>query len=113
MTQYLLAFLFSALDADSGSCSEDNVTCPEGETFDPCIAPERLKHHETLACAADGPAPEALMTQEQRDRKPRTEKGRRTYVKRKGMVEPVFGQIKQGRAFRQVLLRGRAKMLGE
>ena len=46
-------------------------------------------------------------------RKLRTEKGRKTYAKRKGRVEPVFGQIKQGRGFRQFLLRGLAKMRRE
>jgi hypothetical protein len=35
----------------------------------------------------------------------RTKQGRRVYAKRKVTVEPVFGQIKQGRGFRQFLLR--------
>jgi len=39
-------------------------------------------------------------------RKLRTKKGRETYAKRKGIVEPVFGQIKSGRGLRQFLLRG-------
>ncbi len=46
-------------------------------------------------------------------RKLRTKKGRETYAKRKGMIEPVFGQIKQARGFRQFLLRGMKKMRGE
>jgi len=46
-------------------------------------------------------------------RKLRTKKGRETYAKRKGMIEPIFGQIKQARGFRQFLLRGLAKMRGE
>ena len=36
----------------------------------------------------------------------RTKQGRRLYAKRKVTVEPVFGQIKQGRWFRQFLLQG-------
>ncbi len=43
----------------------------------------------------------------------RTKKGRETYAKRKGMIEPIFGQIKQARGFRQFLLRGMEKMRGE
>ena len=43
----------------------------------------------------------------------RTKKGRETYAKRKGMVEPLFGQIKQARGFRQFLLRGMENMRGE
>jgi hypothetical protein len=53
-------------------------------------------------------------------RKLRTKKGRETYAKRKGMIEPilrdsgqVFGQIKQVRGFRQFLWRGLEKMRGE
>jgi len=102
-----------ALDADSGYYSEDNVTYLEGESIDPYLATERLKHNEKLACAPDGPAPEAMTPKEKMARKLRTKKGRETYAKRKGMVEPVFGQIKQARGFRQFLLRGLAKMRGE
>ena len=40
--------------------------------------------------------------------------GRRTrYRLRKQVVEPVFGQIKQARAFRQFLLRGIEKVQAE
>lgn len=35
------------------------------------------------------------------------------YSKRKTSLEPVFGQIKQGRGFRQFLLRGMRKVRGE
>ena len=102
-----------ALDADSGYYGEDNVTYLEQEKIDPYIATERLKHHEKVACAPEAPAPEGLTPKEQMARKLRTEKGRKTYARRKGMVEPVFGQIKQGRGFRQFLLRGLEKMRGE
>ena len=46
-------------------------------------------------------------------RKLRTKKGRETYAQRKGMIEPIFDQIKHARGFRQFLLRGLAKMRGE
>ena len=39
-------------------------------------------------------------------RKLRTKKGRETYSKRKSSIEPVFGQIKDGRGIRRFLLRG-------
>ena len=35
------------------------------------------------------------------------------YARRKVIVEPVFGQIKEGRGFRRFLLRGLNKMRGE
>ncbi len=43
-------------------------------------------------------------------RKLQTKRGRQRYALRMETVEPVFGQIKQGRGFRQLLLRGLAKV---
>ena len=43
----------------------------------------------------------------------RTKRGRRLYARRKAIVEPVFGQIKQARGFRQFLLRGVDKVKAE
>ena len=39
-------------------------------------------------------------------RKLRTKTGRRHYARRKVIVEPVFGQIKEARGFRRFSLRG-------
>jgi hypothetical protein len=46
-------------------------------------------------------------------RKLLTKRGRQRYALRKQVAEPVFGQIKQARGFRQFLLRGLAKVRGE
>ena len=46
-------------------------------------------------------------------RKLQTQRGRQRYALRVQTVEPVFGQIKQGRGFRQFLLRGLEKVNGE
>ena len=46
-------------------------------------------------------------------RKLRTKRGRQRYALRMETVEPVFGQIKAGRGFRQFLLRGLEKVNGE
>ena len=46
-------------------------------------------------------------------RKLQTKRGRQRYALRMQTVEPVFGQIKQGRGFRQFLLRGLEKVGGE
>jgi hypothetical protein len=43
----------------------------------------------------------------------KTEKGRELYARRKVIVEPVFGQIKEARGFRQFSLRGLEKVNGE
>jgi hypothetical protein len=46
-------------------------------------------------------------------RKLQTKAGKAVYAARKCVVEPVFGQIKQARGFRQFLLRGLKKVQGE
>jgi transposase len=102
-----------ALDADSGYYSEDNVSFLEGETIDPYVATERLKHNEKISSAPKGRIPQDLTPQQRMARKLRTKKGRETYARRKGMIEPIFGQIKQVRGFRQFLLRGLERIRAE
>jgi hypothetical protein len=46
-------------------------------------------------------------------RKLLTQRGRTVYAKRKAVVEPVFGQIKQARGLRQFLLRGLEQVQAE
>ncbi len=102
-----------AFDADTGYFSEENVSYLEGEPIDPHIATERLKHHEKIPLVSKGRPPKDLTAKQRMARKLRTKKGRETYAKRKGMIEPIFGPIKHVRGFRQFLLRGMDKMRGE
>ena len=102
-----------AFNADTGYFSEENVSYLEGEQIDTHIATERLKHHEKIPLAPKGRIPKDLTAQQRMARKLRTKRGRETYAKRKGMIEPIFGQIKQARGFGQFLLRGMDKMRGE
>ncbi len=102
-----------ALDADTGYFSEENVSYLEGEQIDAYISTERLKHHEKIPLVPKGRPPKDLTAKQRMARKLRTKRGRETYAKRKGMIEPVFGQIKHARGFRQFLLRGLEKMRGE
>ena len=46
-------------------------------------------------------------------RRLRTKAGRAVYARRKAVAEPPFGQIKQARGLRQLLLRGLQKARGE
>ena len=46
-------------------------------------------------------------------RKLRTKAGRRHYARRKVIVEPVFGQIKEARGFRRFSLRGLEQVQAE
>lgn len=99
--------------ADAGYFSGPNVTAVEEMKIDPFIATQRLKHNEQIPAAPKGRIPNALTPKQKMARKLRTKKGRETYSKRKGMIEPVFGQIKGVRGFRQFFMRGLEKMQGE
>src|SRR5206468_1458576 len=85
----------------------------EGLGVDPYIATERLKHNERIPPTPRGRCPGHLTAKQRMARKLRTKRGRAKYARRKGMIEPVFGQIKHGRGFRQFLLRGLKKMRAE
>jgi hypothetical protein len=98
---------------DAGYYSEANTAALEERGIDPYIATERLKHHEKVASAPRGRIPNNLPAKERMARKLRTKKGREMYAKRKGMIEPIFGQLKQVLGFRQFSLRGLASMRGE
>ena len=94
------------LSADCGYYSEANVTDLETEEIEAFIAPEKKKHTDADAPAPRGRPPKGLSVKDRMVRKLRTKRGRRKYGLRKEVVEPVFGQIKQVRGFRQYLLRG-------
>ena len=98
---------------DSGFYSEANTQGLESRGIDPYVATERLKHHEEIPQAARGRIPADLSAKQRMARKLRTKNGRATYAKRKGMIEPIFGQLKQVLGFRQFSLRGLAQMRGE
>jgi transposase len=103
---------------DTGYFSEAAVAALEAEGFDPYIATERQRHHvasPTLPTAVAEPAAakEPATAKERMRAKLDTESGRALYAKRKTIVEPVFGQIKEARGFRRFLLRGLAKVRGE
>ena len=101
------------LSADSGYYSEANVIYLAGEDVDGYVATGRLKHTDRPLPAPRGRIPKGATIKERMARKLRTIKGRSTYAKRKEVTEPVFGQIKQVRNFRQFLLRGLDKVSAE
>ena len=99
--------------ADSGYYSEANVQYAESQGIDAYVATERLKHTDRVAKCPRGRMAKDLTVKEKMARKLRTKKGRGTYSRRKCIVEPVFGQIKQARGFVQFSLRGLTQMRGE
>ncbi len=99
------------LSADAGYCSEDNLEVLEARAIRGYIATGRQKHG---AAAAVGPraAPPGSLRAAMATRLKRG--GRRSrYRLRKITVEPVFGQTKEARGFRQFLLRGLDKAAHE
>ena len=98
--------------ADSGYCSDANLTYVAAHEIDAYIATERLKHDAPLP-PCRGPLPRSATLTDRMRRKLRTKRGADVYRWRKAIVEPVFGQVKHARGFRQFLLRGLAKVQAE
>lgn len=101
--------------ADSGYCSEKNLEYLErGNESRPIInayiATGKQKHGESRQPCPRGALPPDATRVERMKRKLQTKAGRKVYAARKTIVEPVFGQIKQARGFRQFLLRGLDKV---
>ena len=91
--------------ADAGYYSESNVEALRSRKIDPYIATSRLKHG-AVGAEPKGRVPAALTIRQRMARKLRTKRGRKIYSRRKTIVEPAIGQIKQARGFRQFLRRG-------
>jgi transposase len=98
--------------ADNGYCSEANLAYVAAHDIDAYIATDRLKHDVPMP-PCRGPLPHGATITDRMRRKLRTKRGADVYRWRKAIVEPVFGQIKHGRGFRQFLLRGVAKVRAE
>lgn len=97
--------------ADAGYCSEKNLEGLEARKVRGYIATGRQKHG-TKAAVNAGRGKSGTLIAAMRERLIRGG-WRSPYRLRKQVVEPVFGQIKQGRGFRQFLLRGLAKVQEE
>ena len=95
------------LSADSGYCSKANLAVLDARKTDGYIVPGRARFPTTDNGKTSGPNRQGM-------RKEIDDGGYETpYRLRKQMVEPVFGQIKQARGFRQLLLRGVEKVRSE
>jgi hypothetical protein len=93
--------------ADAGYCSEANLAALATRGIAAYLATGRAKHPAHAKRNITG-----SLTQVMRQKLKRA--GRRSrYRLRKQIIEPVFGQIKQARGFRQFLLRGIEKVKAE
>jgi transposase len=95
--------------SDSGYYSEAAAAAVEQLGFDPYMATGRQRHHVPETAVAETPT----TAKERMAAKVRTPEGRAVYARRKVIVEPVFGQIKEARGFRRFLLRGLQNIRGE
>ena len=101
------------VSADAGYYSAKAVDELQALGVDAFIAPEQTRHGRVVPPAPRGRIPRQLSPRDRMRRKLRTKRGRQRYALRMETVEPVFGQIKAGRGFRQFLLRGLEKVNGE
>ena len=101
------------VSADAGYYSAKAVDELYALGVDPFVAPEQTRHGRVVPPAPRGRIPRHLSPRDRMRRKLRTKRGRQRYALRMETVEPVFGQIKAGRGFRQYLLRGLEKVNGE
>jgi len=123
--------------ADSGYYSEANVTHPDLVGTNLLVPPNRQKHGAQPQAPSAAPdttvssqipepmnpnpakdppaaAPGTMLSVPDRMRKKLAEaEGKTAYALRKTIVEPVFGQIKQGRGFRRFSFRGLANVTAE
>src|SRR6266851_770251 len=107
-----------AILADSGYCSDENLQYLESaekpeRKIEGYIATGKQKHGGHRLPCKRGPLPKGATRMDRMKRKLQTKVGKAVYAARKWVVEPVFGQIKQARGFRQFLLRGKKKVQGE
>lgn len=93
------------MSGDAGYFSTDIVTNLTRQGIDVYIPPDKMRHGSKPLSAPRGRIPAGLSVANRMRRKLRTKKGRKRYALRKELPEPVFGQIKQVRGFRQFLLR--------
>jgi transposase len=99
------------VSADAGFCNEDNLAALAARGIAGYLMPGRARHDQPGDVGRRRIAPESRMAQMAAKLK---RAGRRSrYRLRKQTAEPVFGQIKGARGFRQFLLRGFAKLRHE
>ena len=105
----------TGLIADTGFCSEENISACETAGVAPLIAVAKENHHPSWRERHSEPPalPENATRLQTMAHRLKTKAGRTLYALRKQTVEPVFGIIKSVMGFRQFSLRGLTKVSGE
>ena len=100
------------VSADAGYFSTAAVTDTRLDGIDLLVPPDRVKHDEQVEAVLEPVAEDAKVIEKMRH-KLKTTVGRQIYAKRKTVVEPVFGQIKEARGFRRFSFRGLSQVKAE
>ena len=95
--------------ADAGYFVEETVESLTDNFIVPFIPRDRIKHSDPPQQAPRGRIPQNTSVVDRMLSKLQTTAGKKTSLKRKETVEPVFGQIKEARDIRAFLLRGLEK----
>lgn len=101
------------MSADAGYFSSEEVIKLSAPGVAVHMPPDKTRHTYKMPAAPRGRIPQSLSVADRMRRKLKTKLGRKRYGLRKELPEPVFGQIKQVRGFRQFLLRGKEKVRAE
>ena len=98
--------------SDAGYFSEAGIRAVEAQGVEVLCPPGRGKKEEREGCRRGRPPNSETFAQARR-RMVRRTSGRVHYRRRKAIVEPVFGTMKEAQGMRRFLLRGHRKVRGE
>lgn len=93
--------------ADAGYLSEEALTAPGPTRLIATRKSYKLRKKAKEGGLRMGPPPEGASPVEQMEHRLLTEEGSELYRKRGQIIEPVFGQIKEGRSCRRFMRRGK------
>lgn len=105
-----------AATMDAGYCSDANIIAKTPDYPELYIATKKdWKQRRELNSPEvfSEPIPEGLNAKQRMEYKLKTEAGKKIYAKRKTIIEPIFGQIKDCRRIRTFLMRGIDEAKGE
>jgi len=99
--------------ADAGYYSDEQVRCVGGDGPELLIATRSDRYRRQHPSPPRGRIPSGLSLRERMARRLMTKRGRRLYGRRRWMIEPVSGDVKENRGIRRLMRRGFAACASE
>ncbi len=93
--------------ADAGYASEANFAQLDDTDPDAYVATRNMRNNPTPRTGKRGPLRADATLVDKMDRKVSRKAGRALYRRRQAIIEPVFGQVKEGRGIRRFMRRGK------